>query len=67
MPAGTTPERAADALAEALEAHGYDDWYVALLCAALDEGLPLPEAAALAAEAYKKRPGGPRETPAAAP
>jgi hypothetical protein len=43
-------------LADALDAHYYDDWYVALLCAALDEVGYVPDAVTLADTAYAKQP-----------
>lgn len=45
-------EKDATLVADALEAHGWDEWYYALLHAALDEGADPEEAVAAADEAW---------------
>jgi hypothetical protein len=48
-------------LAEALAGHGWDEWYEALLYAALDETTDPAEAVRLADATYAERPSGPAD------
>lgn len=54
--------RTAAALCSALERHDFSDWHLALLCAALDHGLPLATAISTAEAAYTARPEPPQAT-----
>lgn len=49
----------ARAVADALEAHGYDDWYLALFLSALDQTGNTTDAIAVANEAYRRQPTDP--------
>lgn len=52
-------EGVANMVADALEAHGYSDWYLALFSAALDAGEKVPDAIDSANAAYAAQPKSP--------